>query len=98
LQVGLDSYYRFADDHRATATWQYISRVAWQKQIDIGSFSQGWLKISWQQDWGWNNHNISLEFSSGNNQHTGFAPYAHDEIIFPTLQLNHLLERRDYEQ
>lgn len=98
FQVGLDSYYRFADEHRATATWQYISRFAWQKQIDLGGFSQGWLKVSWQQDWVWNNHNISVEFSSGNNLHTGFAPYAHDEIIFPTLQLNHLLELSDYEQ
>ena len=59
FQVGLDSYYRFADEHRATATWQYISRFAWQKQIDLGGFSQGWLKVSWQQDWVWNNHNIS---------------------------------------
>ena len=98
FQVGLDSYYRFADDHRATATWQYITRFAWQKQVNLGSFTNGWLKLSWQQDWVWNNHNISVEFSSGNNQHTGFAPFAHDEIIFPALQLNHLLEHSDYEQ
>ena len=98
FQIGLDSYYRFADDNRATATWQYITRFAWQKQINLGNFSNGWLKLSWQQDWVWNNHNISVEFSSGNNQHTGFAPFAHDEIIFPALQLNHLLEHNDYEQ
>ncbi len=98
FQVGLDSYYRFADENRATATWQYITRFAWQKQIDLGGLTQGWIKFSWQQDWIWDNHNFSVEFSSGNNSHTGFAPFARDEIIFPTLQLNHLLELNDYEQ
>ncbi|MBU77198.1 MAG: hypothetical protein CMK63_09410 [Pseudoalteromonadaceae bacterium] len=97
FQLGIDSYYRFKDENRATATWQYITQFAWQTQINLGDFSHGWLKVRLQQDWVWDNHNISIEFSSGNNQHTGFAPFAHDEIIFPTLQLNHLLEHSDYE-
>lgn len=97
FQLGIDSYYRFKDDNRATATWQYITQFAWQTQISLGDFSHGWLKVRLQQDWVWDNHNISIEFSSGNNQHTGFTPFAHDEIIFPALQLNHLLEHTDYE-
>ena len=93
FQAGLTSYYKFADKHRPNSTWQYITSVGWRKQLPLGNFSQGWIKVRWDQDWFRNDHNISLEFSTGNIADTGFGVFSHDEIIFESLQLNHFLEQ-----
>jgi hypothetical protein len=98
LQAGISSYYRFADDDRQIDTWQYISSLAWQKQVRLGNLSEGWFKVRWEQDWFENNHNISLEFSTGNINHTGFDVFADDELIFKSLQFNHFLEQYNYDQ
>lgn len=93
FQAGLTSYYKFADDDRPISTWQYITSVGWRKQVHLGDFSQGWIKLRWDQDWFRNGHNISLEFSTGNLSETGLEVFSHDEIIFESLQLNHFLEQ-----
>ncbi|KPH64691.1 hypothetical protein [Pseudoalteromonas porphyrae] len=93
FQAGLTSYYKFADKHRPNNTWQYITSLGWRKQVPLGSLSQGWVKLRWDQDWFRNDHNISLEFSTGNLDSTGFEVFSHDEIIFESLQLNHFLEQ-----
>ena len=93
FQAGITSYYKFADEDRPISTWQYISSVGWQKQLPLGNFSQGWIKLRWDQDWFRNDHNVSLEFSTGNLAETGFSVFSHDEIIFESLQLNHFLEQ-----
>ncbi|MBQ4833090.1 hypothetical protein J8L70_07545 [Pseudoalteromonas sp. MMG010] len=98
FKAGLTSAYLFADDDRAIDTWQYISGLSWQKQVWLGNFSQGWLKLSWDQNWFHNSHNIGLEFSTGNISRTGFAPFADNEIIFPSLQFNHFLEQYNNDQ
>ena len=93
FQAGITSYYKFADEDRPISTWQYISSIGWRKQLHLGNFSQGWIKLRWDQDWFRNDHNVSLEFSTGNLAETGFAVFSHDEIIFESLQLNHFLEQ-----
>ena len=93
FQAGITSYYKFADEDRPISTWQYISSIGWRKQLPLGNFSQGWIKLRWDQDWFRNDHNISLEFSTGNLAETGFDVFSHDEIIFESLQLNHFLEQ-----
>ncbi|MCQ8877845.1 hypothetical protein NQT69_07520 [Pseudoalteromonas shioyasakiensis] len=93
FQAGLTSYYKFADDDRPNSTWQYITSLGWRKQIHLGDFSQGWIKLRWDQDWFRNDHNVSLEFSTGNLADTSFSVFSHDEIIFESLQLNHFLEQ-----
>lgn len=93
FQAGLTSYYKFADDDRPNSTWQYITSLAWRKQVHLGSFSQGWIKLRWDQDWFRNDHNVSLEFSTGNLADTSFDVFSHDEIIFESLQFNHFLEQ-----
>ncbi|KTF16288.1 TonB-dependent receptor [Pseudoalteromonas sp. H105] len=93
FQAGFTSYYKFADDDRPNSTWQYITSVGWRKQVHLGHFSQGWIKLRWDQDWFRNGHNVSLEFSTGNIADTGFSVFSHDEIIFESLQLNHFLEQ-----
>ena len=93
FQAGLTSYYKFADDDRPNSTWQYITSLGWRKQVHLGNFSQGWIKLRWDQDWFRNDHNVSLEFSTGNISDTGLSVFSHDEIIFESLQLNHFLEQ-----
>ncbi|MGS0497482.1 hypothetical protein ACU8V4_09885 [Pseudoalteromonas mariniglutinosa] len=93
FQAGITSYYKFADEDRPISTWQYITSVGWRKQVHLGDFSQGWIKLRWDQDWFRNDHNVSLEFSTGNLADTGFGVFSHDEIIFESLQLDHFLEQ-----
>ncbi|TQF69862.1 HEAT repeat domain-containing protein [Pseudoalteromonas luteoviolacea] len=93
FNVGLSSSYVFADDHRPNATWQYLTSIGWQTLFDFSEHTAGWISLNWTQDWFRNNHNVRLEVTLGNLQNTGFAPFAHDEIIFESLQLTHFLEQ-----
>ncbi|KZX02306.1 hypothetical protein JL49_00835 [Pseudoalteromonas luteoviolacea] len=93
FNVGLSSSYVFADDHRPNATWQYLTSIGWQTLFDFSEHTAGWISLNWTQDWFRNNHNVRLEITLGNLQNTGFAPFAHDEIIFESLQLTHFLEQ-----
>ncbi|MCG7536438.1 hypothetical protein [Pseudoalteromonas sp. OOF1S-7] len=96
FSVGLSSGYVFADDHRPNATWQYLSTVSWQTLFDFTEHTGGWVSLNWTQDWFRNNHSIRLEVTLGNLQRSGFGPFAHDEIIFESLQLTHFLEQDLY--
>ncbi|MCF2857858.1 hypothetical protein L1286_10275 [Pseudoalteromonas sp. SMS1] len=93
FNVGLSSSYVFADEHRPNATWQYLTSIGWQTLFDFSEQTAGWISLNWTQDWFRNNHNLRLEVTLGNLQNTGFAPFAHDEIIFESLQLTHFLEQ-----
>ncbi|MBQ4813070.1 hypothetical protein J8M20_17035 [Pseudoalteromonas luteoviolacea] len=93
FNVGLSSSYVFADDHRPNATWQYLTSIGWQTLFDFSEHTAGWISLNWTQDWFRNNHNVRFEVTLGNLQNTGFAPFAHDEIIFESLQLTHFLEQ-----
>ncbi|MDK1287041.1 hypothetical protein [Pseudoalteromonas umbrosa] len=91
--LGLSSSYVFADQNRPNATWQYLTSLSWQTLFDFSEQTAGWISLNWTQDWFRNNHNIRFEVTLGNLQNTGFAPFAHDEIIFESLQLTHFLEQ-----
>ncbi|MBQ4838875.1 hypothetical protein [Pseudoalteromonas luteoviolacea] len=93
FSVGLSSSYVFADQHRPNATWQYLTSISWQTLFDFSEETAGWISLNWTQDWFRNNHNVRFEVTLGNLQNTGFAPFAHDEIIFESLQLTHFLEQ-----
>lgn len=91
--LGLSSSYVFADQNRPNATWQYLTSISWQTLFDFSEHTAGWISLNWTQDWFRNNHNVRFEVTLGNLQNTGFAPFAHDEIIFESLQLTHFLEQ-----
>ncbi|TMN86602.1 hypothetical protein CWB72_19180 [Pseudoalteromonas phenolica] len=92
------SQYKFSDQHRPNNTWQYLTQMSWQTLFDFSEETAGWIKLSWTQDWFRKDHSLRLEVSLGNLQNTGFGPFAHDEILFESLQLTHLLEQDIYEQ
>ncbi|WP_194867687.1 hypothetical protein [Pseudoalteromonas sp. PPB1] len=96
FSVGLSSSYVFADDHRPNATWQYLTTLGWQTLFDFSEHTAGWISLNWTQDWFRNNHSIRFEVTLGNLQRSGFDPFAHDEIIFESLQLTHFLEQDLY--
>ncbi|MCO7190288.1 MULTISPECIES: hypothetical protein [unclassified Pseudoalteromonas] len=96
FSVGLSSGYVFADDHRPNATWQYLTTLGWQTLFDFSEHTGGWISLNWTQDWFRNNHSIRFEVTLGNLQRSGFDPFAHDEIIFESLQLTHFLEQDLY--
>ena len=92
------SQYKFADQHRPNNTWQYLTQASWQTLFDFSQNTAGWIKLSWTQDWFRKDHSLRLEISLGNLQNTGFGPFAHDEILFESLQLTHFLEQDIYDQ
>lgn len=92
------SQYKFADQHRPNNTWQYLTQVSWQTLFDFSDNTAGWIKLSWTQDWFRKDHSLRLEINLGNLQNTGFGPFAHDEILFESLQLTHFLEQDIYDQ
>lgn len=92
----LQSIYKFADDNRPNDTWQYLTQLSWQTLYDFSDTTAGWVKLSWTQDWFNNQHAIGFEVNLGNLQNTGFAPFAHDEILFKSLQLSHFAEQDIY--
>ncbi|RRS08830.1 hypothetical protein EAG18_09885 [Pseudoalteromonas sp. J010] len=98
FRLGLTSRYVFADQHRPNPTWQYLTQVGWQTGFDFSTHTAGWLSLTWTQDWFNNTHQIGFQVHLGNLQQTGFAPYAHDEIVFESLQLGHLLEQDLHDQ
>ena len=91
------SQYKFADQHRPNNTWQYLTQVSWQTLFDFSDNTAGWIKLSWTQDWFRKDHSLRLEINLGNLQNTGFGPFAHDEILFESLQLTHFLEQDIYD-
>ncbi|TMN38652.1 hypothetical protein [Pseudoalteromonas sp. S2755] len=98
FRAGLTSSYVFADQNRPNPTWQYLTQLGWQTGFDFSHNTAGWLSVTWTQDWFNNTHQIGLQVRLGNLQQTAFAPYAHDEIIFESLQLSHLLEQDLHER
>jgi hypothetical protein len=92
------SQYKFADQHRPNNTWQYLTQVSWQTLFDFSEQTAGWIKLSWTQDWFRKDHSLRLEINLGNLQNTGFGPFAHDEILFESLQLTHFLEQDIYDK
>lgn len=94
----LQSIYKFADNNRPNDTWQYLTLLSWQTLYDFSDETAGWVKLSWTQDWFNNEHAIGFEVNIGNLQNTGFTPFAHDEILFKSLQLSHFAEQDIYGQ
>ncbi|KAF7775357.1 hypothetical protein PCIT_a1532 [Pseudoalteromonas citrea] len=92
----LQSIYKFADENRPNDTWQYLTQLSWQTLYDFSDTTAGWVKLSWTQDWFNNQHAIGFEVNLGNLQNTGFTPFAHDEILFKSLQLSHFAEQDIY--
>ncbi|MBQ4844487.1 hypothetical protein [Pseudoalteromonas sp. MMG005] len=92
----LQSIYKFADENRPNDTWQYLTQLSWQTLYDFSNNTAGWVKLSWTQDWFNNEHAIGFEVNLGNLQNTGFTPFAHDEILFQSLQLSHFAEQDIY--
>jgi hypothetical protein len=92
----LQSLYKFADENRPQDTWQYLTQLSWQTLYDFSESTAGWVKLSWTQDWFNNQHAIGFEVNLGNLQNTGFTPFAHDEILFESLQLSHFAEEDIY--
>ncbi|PCK31729.1 hypothetical protein [Pseudoalteromonas piscicida] len=93
FRAGITSSYVFADAHRPNPTWQYLTKLGWQTGFDFSHNTAGWLSLTWTQDWFNNTHQVGFQVHLGNLQQTGFAPYSHDEIVFESLQLSHLLEQ-----
>lgn len=98
FHAGLTSSYVFADQNSPNPTWQYLTQLGWQTGFDFSHNTAGWLGVTWTQDWFNNTHQVGLQVRLGNLQQTAFAPYAHDEIIFESLQLSHLLEQDLHER
>jgi hypothetical protein len=92
------SQYKFSDQHRPNSTWQYLTQVSWQTLFDFSKNTAGWIKLSWTLDGLRNDYSLRLEVNLGNLQRTGFGPFAHDEILFESLQLTHFLEQDIYDK
>ncbi|CAH9064191.1 hypothetical protein PSECIP111951_03070 [Pseudoalteromonas holothuriae] len=93
----LQSRYKFADEDRPNDTWQYLTKFSWQTLFTFTDTTAGWLALSWTKDWFNVQSSLSLEVRLGNLQTTGFATFAHDEILFESLQLSSFIEQSAYD-
>ncbi|WP_419147474.1 hypothetical protein [Pseudoalteromonas 'SMAR'] len=97
INVGLSSSYVFADANRPNATWQYLSHLGWQTDIQFSDTLSGWIGINWTQDWFYNHHQLGLQLHFGNMPQTLYAPFAPDELLFRSLRVQHLIEQSSYD-